>query len=98
MSTMDITGRFYTAGVEHNVLAGWEYYGQFGSVKSISVDASPINIFRPIYSNVNLASQPYNFFIDQKTSGMVCIYRIRSHCSTSCISWQAGVMTGLLMM
>ncbi|HRN82827.1 TonB-dependent siderophore receptor [Nitrosomonas europaea] len=66
MSTVDITGRFYTAGVEHNVLAGWEYYGQFGSVKSISVDASPINIFRPIYSNVNLASQPYNFFIDQK--------------------------------
>lgn len=66
MGTVDVTGRFYTAGIEHNVLAGWDYYGQFGSVKSISLDASPINIFKPHYSNVDLALNPNNFFINQK--------------------------------
>ena len=63
--TVDVTGRFNTYGIEHNVLAGWEYYGAFTGVKSISVDASPINIFRPQYSRENLGSLPRNFFIDQ---------------------------------
>lgn len=66
MGTVDVTGRFQTMGVEHNVLAGWDYYGQFGAVKSISLDASSINIFRPRYSEANLSLQPSNFFIDQK--------------------------------
>lgn len=66
MGTVDVTGRFHTAGIEHNVLAGWDYYGQFGAVKSISLDASPINIFNPRYSGSNLSLQPNNFFIDQK--------------------------------
>lgn len=66
MGTVDVTGRFHTMGTEHNVLAGWDYYGQFGAVKSISLDASPINIFRPRYSEANLSLQPSNFFIDQK--------------------------------
>ncbi len=66
MGTVDVTGRFYTADIEHNVLAGWDYYGDFGKVKSIISDAGPINIFRPRYNNINLALQPNNFFIDQK--------------------------------
>ncbi|GJL76486.1 MAG: ferrichrome-iron receptor [Nitrosomonas sp.] len=63
--TVDVTGRFNTYGIEHNVLAGWEYYGAFTGVKSITADASPINIFRPQYSGENLGSLPRNFFIDQ---------------------------------
>jgi iron complex outermembrane receptor protein len=67
LGTVDITGRFHTAGVEHNVLAGWDYYNSTSNVKMILLDASPINIFRPQYSNINLASSPDNFFIDQTT-------------------------------
>jgi len=67
LGTVDLTGRFHTAGIEHNVLAGWDYYNSSGRVKSISLDASPINIFRPQYSNINLGSSPANFFIDQTT-------------------------------
>lgn len=66
MGTVDVTGRFHTAGIEHNILAGWDYYGQFGSVKAISLDAGSINIFKPQYRNINLTLQPYNRFIDQK--------------------------------
>lgn len=65
LGTVDVTGRFHTGGVEHNVLAGWDYYNSTSKVKSISLDASPINIFRPQYSNINLATSPDNFFIDQ---------------------------------
>ncbi len=67
MGTVDITGRFQTAGIEHNVLAGWDYYGSFSKVKSIISDAGSINIFRPRYNNFNLALQPNNFFIDSRT-------------------------------
>lgn len=65
MGTVDVTGRFHTMGIEHNVLAGWDYYGDFTGVKSISTGANPIDVFRPRYSNVNLASNPNNLFIDQ---------------------------------
>ncbi|MBK7364237.1 MAG: TonB-dependent receptor [Nitrosomonas sp.] len=47
LGTVDVTGRFHTAGIEHNVLAGWDYYNSSSNVKSISLDATPINIFRP---------------------------------------------------
>lgn len=67
LGTVDVTGRFHTVGVEHNVLAGWDYYNSSSSGKSVSLDASPINIFRPQYSNINLGSSPNNFFIDQTT-------------------------------
>ncbi len=67
LGTVDVTGRFHTAGIEHNVLAGWDYYNSSSNVKSISLDATPINIFRPQYSPINLGSSPNNFFIDQIT-------------------------------
>ena len=63
--TVDVTGRFNTYGIEHNVLAGWEYYGSFTNVKAITADAGPINIFQPRYSGENLGLLPRNFFIDQ---------------------------------
>lgn len=66
MGTVDVTGRFNTAGIEHNVLAGWDYYGSFGKTSSISTSAGSINIFQPRYNNVNLSLQPHNFFIDSK--------------------------------
>ncbi len=52
--TVDVTGRFNTAGIEHNVLAGWEYQGRFGRFESISIDANPINIFNPQYNPISL--------------------------------------------
>lgn len=66
MGTVDVTGRFNTAGIKHNVLAGWDYYGSFGKVSSISTSAGSINIFQPRYNNVNLSLQPHNFFIDSR--------------------------------
>jgi iron complex outermembrane receptor protein len=67
MGTVDLSGKFATFGLAHQVLAGWEYYGNFAKVRAISSDAAPINIFSPQYSNANLSLQPYNFFIDQTT-------------------------------
>lgn len=52
--------------MEHNVLAGWEHYTDYGKANSINVDASPINIFRPQYTNINLNTLPDNFFFDGK--------------------------------
>ncbi|WP_197685425.1 TonB-dependent siderophore receptor [Nitrospira japonica] len=66
MGTVDLTGKFVTGPLAHKMLAGWEYYGNFAKVNSISADASPINIFTPQYSTNNQSLQPYNFFIDQK--------------------------------
>ena len=60
--TVDVTGRFYTAGIEHNVLAGWEYNGRFGQYRAISIDANPINIFNPQYNPVNLGGVKENLF------------------------------------
>ena len=61
--TVDVTGRFYTAGIEHNVLAGWEYQGRFGRFQSISIDANPINIFNPEYNPIALEGiGPNSFF------------------------------------
>ena len=68
MGTVDVSGRFTTVGLVHRVLAGWEYYGNFAEVRSISADAGAINIFTPQYTNVNQSLQPYNFFIDQRMS------------------------------
>jgi iron complex outermembrane receptor protein len=66
MGSIEVSGRFHTAGIEHNVLGGWDYYGNFAKVNAISADAGSINIYRPQYNNVNLSLQPYNFFIDQR--------------------------------
>ncbi|HNP52819.1 MAG TPA: TonB-dependent siderophore receptor, partial [Nitrosomonas nitrosa] len=60
--TVDVTGRFYTAGIEHNVLAGWEYYGDFGKFKSIVADANPINIFNPQYNPIDSSNLQINDF------------------------------------
>ncbi len=68
MGTVDLSGRFTTFGLVHRVLAGWEYYGDFTKVRSISSAAGTINIFNPQYTNVNQSLQPYNFFIDQRQS------------------------------
>ena len=68
MGTVDVTGQFETVGLKHRVLAGWEYYGNFAEVRSISADAGSINIFNPQYTNVNQSLQPYNFFLDQRIS------------------------------
>jgi len=68
MGTVDVTGRFTTLGLAHRVLAGWEYYGDFTKVRSISSGAGSINIFDPQYTNADQSLQPYNFFLDQRTS------------------------------
>ncbi|MEZ4720307.1 MAG: TonB-dependent receptor, partial [Flavobacteriales bacterium] len=60
--TVDVTGRFYTAGIEHNVLAGWEYYGNFGKFNSIVADANPINIFNPQYNPIQSNNLQVNDF------------------------------------
>ncbi|HNP60018.1 MAG TPA: TonB-dependent siderophore receptor [Nitrospirales bacterium] len=67
MGTVDLTGRFDTAGIEHDVLVGWDYYGGFTDVKSTSLAANPINIYNPQYDPTNLAGVKNNFFIDQRT-------------------------------
>lgn len=67
MGTVDLTGRFDTAGLKHNVLAGWDYYGLFTKVKAISTAANPIDIFNPQYNPTDLTGVPNNFFIDQRT-------------------------------
>lgn len=68
MGTVDLSGRFATLGLVHRVLGGWEYYSDFSKVQSVSSVAGSINIFNPQYENVNRSAQPYNFFIDQRTS------------------------------
>lgn len=68
MGTIDLMGKFTTLSVHHNVLVGWEYYGNFAKVQAITANAGPINIFNPQYANANLSLQPYNFFIDQRLS------------------------------
>lgn len=68
MGTVDLSGRFVTAGVTHRILAGWEYYGNFAEVRSINASAGSINIFNPQYTNANQSTLPYNFFIDQRQS------------------------------
>ncbi|MCC8996221.1 MAG: TonB-dependent receptor [Nitrosomonas sp.] len=60
--TVDVTGRFNTASIVHNVLAGWEYYGNFAKFKSIVTSADPINIFNPQYSPVNQGNLQINDF------------------------------------
>jgi iron complex outermembrane receptor protein len=75
--TVNITGKFATWGVEHEVLTGWDYYSVDGEVNSWQIrplavggSVKSINIYTPTYglSGVNLASTPKNFFQDQHVS------------------------------
>lgn len=63
---VDVTGKLNTAGIEHHILVGWDYYGNFETARAVSIAADPINIFNPRYSGINLALQPDNFFVDAK--------------------------------
>ncbi|MCA9483595.1 MAG: TonB-dependent siderophore receptor [Nitrospina sp.] len=64
-ASVDVNGRFDTAGVEHNVLVGWDFYNDSAGVTSVTDTAGSINIFNPQYENVDRSLQPYNFFISQ---------------------------------
>ncbi|MDD1619967.1 MAG: TonB-dependent receptor, partial [Methylococcaceae bacterium] len=75
--TVNITGKFATWGIQHEVLTGWDYYGVDGEVSSWQIrpvavggSVNSINIYNPVYgqSGVNLASTPKNFFQEQQTS------------------------------
>lgn len=92
--TVDVTGRFHTAGIEHNILAGWEYYGRFGRAEGLFIDANPINIFNPQYRPINLQGVRHNDFFTLILFGTVCTFRIRLRCLISYTLWEVGVMTG----
>ena len=71
-STVNITGKFDTLGIEHNVLFGWDYYdsdttieGWFLGSALFGGPVQPINIFQPQYgqSGVDLSTVPKNSFI-----------------------------------
>jgi iron complex outermembrane receptor protein len=64
-ATMDVTGKFSTWGVKHEVLTGWDHYNVDGFTSSYFFGPSifggpiqPINIYNPVYgqSGVNLAT------------------------------------------
>lgn len=63
--TVDVTGKFSTWDVKHNVLAGWDYYNydfKFQGFDYRAAQTSTINIFDPQYNPVNLSQLPYNSF------------------------------------
>jgi iron complex outermembrane receptor protein len=75
--TVNISGKFSTADIKHNVLVGWDYWGSNSNIDGwflgpavFGGPVNPINIFNPQYgqSGVNLATQAKNSFIDSKTS------------------------------
>ncbi|WP_415880471.1 TonB-dependent siderophore receptor [Methylomonas sp. TEB] len=73
--TVNVSGKFSTGDIEHNVLVGWDYWGSNSNVDgwflgtaTFGGPVNPINIFNPQYgqSGVNLSTQAKNSFIDSK--------------------------------
>lgn len=83
--TVDLTGQFNTAGIEHNVLAG----GIFIEVPLMLTPflQMPVQLTFLVLDTAMLIFQ-INLIISlliKKYNGMVCIFRIKSLCSISCI-------------
>ena len=69
--TVNLTGKFATWGLKHDVLGGWDYYSTGGPTSSWALPpvsaggiVNPINIYQPVYgqSGVNLATAQKNSF------------------------------------
>jgi iron complex outermembrane receptor protein len=74
--TLDVTGKFDTWGVKHDVLAGFDHYNTTGFVSSYFFGPSifggpiqPINIYNPIYgqSGINLATAQKSQFLTSES-------------------------------
>ncbi|MCX7092204.1 MAG: TonB-dependent receptor [Methylobacter sp.] len=74
--TIDVTGKFSTWGVKHDVLAGLDHYSVTGDVSSYFFGPSifggpiqPINIYNPVYgqSGLNLATRQKSQFLASET-------------------------------
>jgi iron complex outermembrane receptor protein len=75
--TVNVSGKFSTGDIKHNVLVGWDYWGSnsnnegwFLGPAVFGGPVNPINIFNPQYgqSGVKLAATSKNSFIDSKTN------------------------------
>ena len=62
--TVDITGRFTTGAIKHNVLAGWDNYNLMSVEQNYIYRAKPINIFNPHYNPSNTSLLKPNDFHD----------------------------------
>ena len=62
--TVNLTGRFATWGVEHQVLAGWEHYSSDTTLNYLYASGNPINIFNPQYRPLNPSKIPDRYFQD----------------------------------
>jgi len=46
----DATGQFSTWGLQHNVIAGFDYYNNYGGYEANIYNLAPINIYTPVYN------------------------------------------------
>lgn len=74
--TIDVTGKFSSWGVKHDVLAGLDHYSVTGDVSSYFFGPAifggpiqPINIYNPVYgqSGLNLAARQKSQFMSSET-------------------------------
>ncbi len=62
--TVDVTGKFSTWGVKHNVLAGWDNYNASSALQNYFYGANAINIYNPQYNPIDVSPLQQNDFAD----------------------------------
>lgn len=62
--TVDVTGRFDTWGIKHNVLAGWDNYNISAKAGNYFYGANSINIYNPQYNPIDTSKLQPNDFHD----------------------------------
>lgn len=64
--TVDVTGRFMTWGVKHDVLVGWDNYNASQKTGNYFYGANPINIYNPQYNPIDTSQLTPNDFHDTR--------------------------------
>lgn len=63
--TVDVTGKFSTGTIKHQVLIGWDIYDFTSRGSTVSSAVSSINVFNPVYGNSGGSlSTPKNSFFN----------------------------------